>query len=160
MLFRSPAPVQSEPPPQSDIETVTVEAPRIAPIDPALAPIIGAPGIALDLPNISVPEPTPPQYEDDPSLTDRIKTGLQDAASQYGQQYVEDYLTQQLTDELGRPPTSDDLGAWQDWIDAGGLDMGSQHGPLWPWLIAGGLAAVALWTETKRGNKTRRRVRT
>lgn len=157
-----PAPVQpTEPPPQSDvIEEVVTEAPRIAPIDPALAPIIGAPGIALDLPNISVPEPTPPHYEDDPTLTDRIKSGLQDAASQYGEQYVQDYLADQLTDQLGRPPTNDDLDAWQDWIDAGGLQGGSSAGNLWPWLIVGGLAAAVVWNETKRGKKSRRRVRT
>lgn len=156
-----PAPVQPEPPAQPDvIEEVVTEAPRIAPIDPALASIIGAPGIVLDLPNISVSEPTPPQYEDDPTLTDRIKTGLQDAASQYGQQYVEDYLTDQLTDQLNRPPTNDDLDAWQEWIDAGGLQSGSSAGNLWPWLLVGGLAAAVVWTESKRGKKSRRRVRT
>lgn len=159
-----PAPVQTTQPSQTSdadtIETVVTEAPRIAPIDPALAPILGAPGIVLDLPNISVLEPPTPQYQDNPTLAEQIKTGLQDAAAQYGQQYVEDQLAQYLQDQLNHPPTQDDLDAWQDWIDDGGLRPGANSSTtLWPWLIVGGLAAAVVFTETKRGRTKHRRMR-
>lgn len=158
-----PAPVQTaqpEPVQDSDtIETVVTEGTRIPVTDPGLVSIIG-PSIALDIPEIFSPEPPSPQYEDDPTLGDQIKTGLQDAAAQYGQQYVEDQLAQYLQDQLNHPPTQDDLDAWQDWIDDGGLRPSANSSTtLWPWLIVGGLAAAVVFTETKRGRTKHRRMR-
>lgn len=158
-----PAPLQTaqpEPVQDSDtIETVVTEGTRIPVTDPGLVSIIG-PSIALDIPEIFSPEPPSPQYEDDPTLGDQIKTGLQDAAAQYGQQYVEDQLAQYLQDQLNHPPTQDDLDAWQDWIDDGGLRPGANSSTtLWPWLIVGGLAAAVVFTETKRGRTKHRRMR-
>lgn len=144
---------------QPPIETVVVEAPPIEtpPVDPEVAAIIGAATIPLTQPIIEMAEPTLPEIDTEPSLTDRIKNGLADAVADFGVQYVSDRLAELLTQLLGRPPTDAELN------DAGTF-IGRAPPPIMagvsPWLMLlfmGGVVVAAL-KEDKKQRRHQRRV--
>lgn len=103
------------------IETVTVEAPAdTIQIDPLETAVTGVTSIAITQPTISVPEPQLPEIDTEPTLTDQVVEGLENAIADYGAGVVLDQLEQWLTDLLGRPPTPTEIDQWEDWINNGG----------------------------------------
>lgn len=99
------------------IETVTVEAPRVEqhPVSAAETAATGLISVGITYPALNLPNAPNPQY-DDSSWTDRVKENLQDAAEQYGQQWIEDHLAEWLRDQLGREPTTVELEQYEDYI--------------------------------------------
>lgn len=132
------------------IETVTVEAPRVEqhPVDPATTAATGLISVGIQYPAIQVRPPNP-QYDEN-SLLDRVKENLQDAASEYGANWIRDNLQRWLTDELGRPPTQTEYEQYQDFIDPN-----SPGSLLRKWLpaIIGAMVVAALIAAATREGK-------
>jgi hypothetical protein len=138
-IVASAPPLMTEQP----IETVTTEAPRIVeqhPVDIATAIGTGLVSVGIEQFVPSAPAPSDFEVQGD-SLTDNIKNNLQDAAGEYGSQWLQDHLAEWLRDQLGREPTPDELDEYERYIPGAGLKT------FVPWLIlAGILAAVAYST--------------
>lgn len=130
------------------IETVTVEAPRVEehPVSAAETAATGLVSVGIQYPAISAGNPPNPQYSED-SLTDRIKEHLQDAAEEYGSQWIKDHLQEWLTDELGRTPTQTEYEQYQDIVDPySPLSLMRKYLPI----ILGALLIAAIFS--RRGN--------
>lgn len=144
---------------QPVIETVTVEAPAdTIQIDPVEAAVIGTSAIALTQPVINVPEPNLPEIDEgEPSLTDRVVTGLEDAIANFGADWVVSQLERYLQDLLGRQPTQTEIDEWEDWINGGGSTPPPtvSSSPKWVYWLLGAAIAYALYEYSREPKKRR-----
>lgn len=141
------------------IETVTVEAPAdTIQLDPVEAAAIGTSVISLTQPVINVPEPNLPEIEDEPSLTDRVVEGLENAVAEYGADWVMSQLERLLTELLGRPPTQGEVDDWEDWLNGGGSTPppSASSSPSWVYWLLGAAIAYALYEYSREPKKRRR----
>lgn len=163
--------VTAQPPALTEptVEEIVVEESRIVeqPVSLEEAAATGLVSVGIQLPQISVTEPTLPEIDiQDGGLWNDVKTGLLDAVEQFGTDYVGSWLEDYLTDLLGRQPTQNEVIEWGDWIDAGadpnnaprgngggllGLSWGS-------WLLLA-VMGVAAYEVASEGGKRRKRKR-
>jgi hypothetical protein len=146
-------PALAEPDP---IETVTVQGAR--PTTPELdAPVIYDSLSASALESL-LNSPPPQVNVEDSNTANRIKSSLTDAVKSYGAKWVADHLAQLLAQQLGRQPTPEELGAWQNWLDAG-MPGHSQNLYLALGVLGVVLAAAILAGKKKRRKGIKRKTR-
>lgn len=135
------------------IETVTVERPRIEqhPVSAAETAATGLVSVGIQYPEIKLTPPQAPEYQH--SVTDQIKSDLQDAAGSLGTEYLKNHLQEWLANQLGRDPTPGELQHYEDYLQPN--TPGALLRRALPWIVLA-IAAVLIVSSKKRGAARRK----